>query len=157
MTSGKRTLFIFLIILLCICADQLTKQIVRTDLPKTRPIVLVKGVLKLDYTDNRGGVFIFELLLPPKWRGATVTAATALLLALSVLVLMISGRLHFLCGGSLSNLIDRIVLGRVIDFVNFSVPGLQPYIFNLADVAIVAGLALAMVGVVIHVARIELH
>lgn len=160
----KRTLFIYLIILLCIGADQLTKKIVRSDLPKTRPVVLVKGALKLDYADNRGGVFAFELLLPQKWRGKTVTAAAALLLGLCVLFLSISGRLPFLpllgislfCGGSLSNLIDRIASGRVIDFVNFSAPGLQPYIFNLADVAIATGITLAMLGVVIQVVRIVL-
>lgn len=165
MISGKKTLLIFSIILLCICVDQLTKTIVSSDLPKTRPIVVVKGVLKLDYTDNRGGVFFFEMLLPQKWRGETVTDAAALLLALTIACLVISSRLPFLCllglslfcGGSLSNLIDRIVLGRVIDFVNFSVAGLHPYIFNLADVAIVTGITLAMLGWVIQVAKIELH
>ena len=155
---------VYLIILLCIGADQLTKLIVRSDLPKTTPTVLVRGVLKLDYADNRGGVFTFELLLPQKWLGKTMTAAAGLLLGLSVLFLTISGRLPFqpllgislFCGGSLSNLIDRIAFGRVVDFVNFSAPGLQPYIFNLADVAIATGITLAMLGVVIQVVRIML-
>ncbi len=165
MKSAKKTLFVFLIIFLCIGADQLTKKIVRSDLPRTRPIVLVKGLLKLDYADNRGGVFVFEILLPQKWRGKTVTAAAALLLGLIILLLTISGRLPFLCllgislfcGGSLSNLIDRIALGKVIDFVNFSAAGFEPYIFNLADVAIATGITLAMLGAVIQVVRIVLR
>lgn len=165
MKSAQRTLFVFLVILVCIGADQLTKRIVRSDLPRTRPVVLINGVLKLDYTDNRGGVFAFESLLPSKWRGKTVTAAAALFLGLSIVLLMICGRLQFLpllgiclfCGGSLSNLVDRIEFGNVLDFVNLSVAGLQPYIFNLADVAIATGLTLAIFGVVIRVAQIVLH
>ncbi len=165
MKRWKRTLFVLLIVFLCIGADQITKQIVRSDLPKTKPIVLCKGMVKLDYTDNRGGVFAFEFLLPAKWRGQTVTVAAALMLSLIILFLTVSHRLQFLpllgislfCGGSLSNLIDRIALGRVIDFLNFNVAGLQPYIFNLADVAIATGITLAVFGLVIQVVRIVLH
>lgn len=164
MKSAKKILFVYLIIILCIGADQLTKQIVRSDLPKTKSIVLVKGILNLDYADNRGGVFAFELLLPPKWRGETVSAAAALLLGLCILFLTFAGRLPFLptlgislfCGGSLSNLIDRIAFGQVVDFVNFRAAGLQPYIFNLADLAIATGLLLAVLGVVIQVVRMVL-
>ncbi len=164
MKRAKRVLFAYMIILLCIGADQLTKQIVRVDMPKTKSIVLITGVLKLDYADNRGGVFAFELLLPRKWRGKTVSGAAALLLGLCILFLTGSERLPFLCfsgialfcGGSLSNLIDRVAFGRVIDFVNFSAPGLQPYIFNLADVAIATGITLALLSVVIQLLRMVL-
>ncbi|MGC8494694.1 MAG: signal peptidase II [Syntrophobacteraceae bacterium] len=164
MKRAKRIFFAYMIILLCIGADQLTKQIVRTDMPKTKSIVLITGVLKLDYADNRGGVFAFELLLPRKWRGETVSGAAALLLGLCILFLTFSQRLPLLCfsgialfcGGSLSNLIDRVAFGRVIDFVNFSAPGLQPYIFNLADVAIATGITLALLSVVIQLLRMVL-
>jgi signal peptidase II len=71
-----------------------------------------------------------------------------------VLVLLLDTRLRFLtafglslfCGGSISNLIDRIAFGRVVDFLKFDWGLLQPYIFNVADMAIGIGSALTLVG-----------
>jgi lipoprotein signal peptidase len=60
MKSQKRIFLVFFIIILCIGADQLTKQIVRSDLPRTKRLTLVKGMLSLDYVENKGGVFAFE-------------------------------------------------------------------------------------------------
>lgn len=86
------------------------------------------------------------------WRGKIVTMGSAVLLGLVVLVLMLASDLRFLplfglslfCGGSLSNLFDRIALGGVVDFVKFDLVGLRPYIFNLADVAIGAGITIVI-------------
>ncbi len=45
-----------------------------------------------------------------------------------------------LVGGALGNVVDRLVHGAVIDFLNMSLPGWQnPYSFNVADVAIFLG------------------
>lgn len=49
--------------------------------------------------------------------------------------------LGFLIGGALGNILDRIVHGAVADFFFFHVGSFQWYVFNLADVAIVAGVA----------------
>jgi signal peptidase II len=48
--------------------------------------------------------------------------------------------LALFCGGSLSNLLDRVTFGGVVDFINFGLGELRPYIFNLADIAIGTGL-----------------
>ena len=55
-----RIFLIFFFIILCIGADRLTKEIVGSDLPRTKPLTLVKGMLSLDYVENKGGVFAFE-------------------------------------------------------------------------------------------------
>jgi len=47
-------------------------------------------------------------------------------------------------GGALGNIIDRIALGAVVDFIDF---GFWP-VFNLADMAIVVGVIMTMVVVV---------
>jgi signal peptidase II len=47
-------------------------------------------------------------------------------------------------GGSASNLIDRILHGSVIDFLNIGLGNLRTGIFNVADVAIFFGIALLM-------------
>lgn len=47
-------------------------------------------------------------------------------------------------GGALSNAVDRMVYGAVADFFHFHVGSFDWYVFNLADVAIVAGVALML-------------
>jgi signal peptidase II len=51
------------------------------------------------------------------------------------------GLVLFVAGGA-SNLIDRILQGRVVDFLNVGVGTLRTGVFNVADVAIMAGAAL---------------
>ena len=60
MKSRNRILLAVLIMVLCVGADQLTKEIIRSNLPKTKPLTLVNGMLSLDYVENKGGVFALE-------------------------------------------------------------------------------------------------
>ena len=52
-----------------------------------------------------------------------------------------AGLLLFLAGG-VSNLIDRVTLGRVIDFLSVGIGQLRTGIFNVADMAIIAGVVI---------------
>jgi signal peptidase II len=52
--------------------------------------------------------------------------------------------LALIIGGALSNALDRAVRGAVADFFHFYYQGFSWYVFNLADVAIVAGVALLL-------------
>lgn len=153
---GRKILFILFTIVLCIGCDQITKDMVKAHLPRTRPLVLMKGVLSLDYVENKGGVFALEWLLPETWRGEKVTIGVAAILGLIVFFLILTPGfrvftllgLSLFCGGSLSNLIDRITLGGVVDFLNFGFAGLRFYIFNLADIAIGVGILITMLSCV---------
>jgi signal peptidase II len=158
MKSQKRIFLIFFMIILSIGADRLTKEIVRSDLPGTKPLTLLKGMLTLDYVENKGGVFTLEGLLPKMWRGKTATMGVAVLLGLGILFLMIANGLRFptvlglslFLGGGLSNLFDRIAFGGVVDFVKFGLVGLRPYIFNLADVEIGIGITIVIFSIAIN-------
>ncbi len=50
--------------------------------------------------------------------------------------------LGLVVGGAVGNGVDRVVYGAVVDFVHFHVADFSWYVFNVADVAIVAGAAL---------------
>jgi signal peptidase II len=52
---------------------------------------------------------------------------------------LIAAALGLIIGGALGNAVDRVVLGGVADFFHFHAYGWSWYVFNLADVAIVAG------------------
>lgn len=69
------------------------------------------------------------------WLSRTHSALTALAVGL-------------LIGGAVGNLVDRIAYGAVVDFVFFHVGGFRWYVFNIADCAIVAGVALLLFGMI---------
>jgi len=53
-----------------------------------------------------------------------------------------AGALGLMIGGALGNALDRVMHGAVADFYLFTLAGHEWYVFNIADVAIVAGVAL---------------
>ena len=121
-------------------ADQLTKHAVTSTLSLGED-AHVAGPLSIHHVQNTG--IAFGVL---GGAAAFVAAFTALAIAWMLLFFARSGARHgllpvalgFLIGGSLSNLVDRVRLGHVTDFLDV---GFWPA-FNLADSFIVAGVAL---------------
>ncbi|MEM5789208.1 MAG: signal peptidase II, partial [Syntrophobacteraceae bacterium] len=83
------------------------------------------------------------------------TIGAAVFIGLVVVVLLFSSGLPLLavlglslfCGGSLGNLLNRATYeGTVVDFINVGWGRLSPFIFNVADVAIVLGTGLFLLG-----------
>ena len=74
--------------------------------------------------------------------GFAVAAALALTYWLAQLrTRLAAASVGLIIGGALGNAIDRVHYGAVADFFSFHVSGFNWYVFNLADVAIVAGVA----------------
>ena len=122
-----------------IVADQLTKQVIARALDVGSSIDLV-GPLTIHHVENSGIAFgLFSS------RTTIVIGITAVAVAWMLWFFARSGRRHpvlpvalgLVLGGSISNLIDRVRLGRVTDFLDFRAwPA-----FNLADAFIVVGVA----------------
>lgn len=126
-----------------VTADQLAKSVVRGTLGLGESIPVVGRAFRLTHVRNTGAAFG----LFPEQQGLFIAATTAVIGV--VLYLVVRGRsgdarqqvaLGFLLGGAVGNLIDRIVMGRVTDFLDF---GIWP-VFNLADSAIVFGALLVV-------------
>jgi signal peptidase II len=121
--------------------DRLTKIWAEDALAGEPPIEVIPGVLRLTYTTNSGGAFGLGQSAPWLFAGATIVVSAIIVVSSTRL-----GRrsaavgLGLVLGGALGNLTDRAVngaglAGRVIDFIDLRV---WP-IFNVADMAIVAG------------------
>lgn len=121
--------------------DRLTKIWAENTLASEPPIEVIPGVLRLTYTTNSGGAFGLGQSAPWLFAGATIVVSAIIVVSSTRL-----GRrsaavaLGLVLGGALGNLTDRAVngaglAGRVIDFIDLRV---WP-IFNVADMAIVAG------------------
>ena len=139
------------VVLAAIAADQLTKLIVSTQLDLDEAVHVV-GPFSIHHVQNSG--IAFGLFASAT---AIVTALTALAVGWMLLFFARSGARHpvlpfalgLLIGGSTANLIDRIRLGHVTDFLDLRYwPA-----FNLADSFIVIGVAILFVALLLSEAR----
>ena len=128
-------------IALLIGADQFTKHLAVVHLREQPPIVIWPDVFELQYCENPG--VAFSLLENQRWIFIPLTVIIMLL----VIVVMFRSPLckHVLfrlscvliAAGGIGNLIDRIYLGYVIDFLYFKLIDFP--IFNVADCCVVVG------------------
>jgi signal peptidase II len=131
--------------------DRVTKRIAVQTLAGAPDRSLVGGSVRLGYAENTGGFLGLGTALPPAQRTAIFIVATGAILAVALLAVFrgalsggsLFGATLFLAGGA-SNWIDRVVHGSVVDFLNLGIGPLRTGIFNVADVAIMAGLLLVV-------------
>jgi signal peptidase II len=131
--------------------DQWTKVLARTHLQPLGPWrskVIVPDYFDLRYSENTGVAFGMFQKLPGGRIWLTVVALAALLLVGYYLVRSDprQSRLHLALGlvggGAIGNLVDRIAFGRVTDFIVWKVGTHEWPAFNIADAALVVGVAL---------------
>ena len=131
--------------------DQWTKVLARTHLMPLGPWkskVIVADYFDLRYSENTGVAFGMFQKLPGGRIWLTLVALAALLLVGYYLIRSNprQSRLHLALGlvggGAIGNLIDRIAFGRVTDFIVWKVGTHEWPAFNIADAALVVGVAL---------------
>jgi signal peptidase II len=146
-----RLITVLFVLICCVGCDQAAKGVVKDNLAAQPPVFLLNGVVTLQYAENSGAFLSLGAGLPAPARtvllvffaGALVAGALVYVLRSSSLTLLQCVALSLVAGGGLGNLIDRLLHnGRVVDFVVLSAGPLHTGIFNLADVALVAGLIL---------------
>jgi len=142
------------VLLCCLLAatagcDRVTKHYAMTALAGEGSQSYLGDTVRLDYHENPGGFLSAGADWAPRTRAVVFELANgAFLLTALVLAyrykwsrLAAVGLILFIAGG-LSNLIDRVAIGTVIDFLNVGIGHWRTGIFNVADVAIMAGAAL---------------
>jgi signal peptidase II len=128
--------------------DQVSKHFASTHLMGARPQSFLADTIRLQYAENRGAFLSLGSGLPA-W---VFTVPTVLIVAACVFAVLrtdwpkasLAG-LALLIGGGLSNLLDRFGRGSVVDFLNIGIGSLRTGIFNVADMAIMCGIALLLV------------
>lgn len=148
---SKQLLLVLFILLTCVGCDQATKYSAKQFLSDQTSISLMGDVVRLQAVENKGAFLSLGASLPDAFRFWVFTVATSLVLAALLLYLMLSSHLpaittvslSLILGGGSSNLIDRAIHnGAVLDFINLGIGDLRTGIFNVADLAITAGVGL---------------
>lgn len=136
--------------------DQLTKHLMLTDFADRTESAEVLPFLNLVLVLNRG--ISFGLFNRESAAGPYVFLALSLLIAGALLLWLRridrpwpAGAVGLVVGGAIGNAVDRLRFGGVVDFLDFHAFGYHWPAFNLADSAIVIGVAfLLWDGVVVR-------
>ncbi len=144
-------MFPLIVAILITLIDQATKTLVRYSFVLGESRAVIDGFFDLTYLRNTGAAW------------GMLGGYNTVLMILSVLMLVVVTlfrrsflsdtwehrlALGLLVGGILGNLIDRIRLGYVVDFLNFHIAGYHWPVFNVADAAICVGVGIYVISAI---------
>ena len=141
----------WLIILVCLIADQVSKYVIQTN-ASLHDLVLIPGFFHITYVKNTG--MAWSML-------SGQTGLLALISAVAIgamLYYMLKGKpdkltrigLAMMIGGAAGNLIDRLFLSYVRDFLNFYIFGYDFPVFNIADSVLCIGVGVLLVASILE-------
>lgn len=143
----------FAIVFGIIYLDQLTKWLAVIFLKGEESYMFIKGILRFTYIENEGAAF--GILSNHRWVFLVISTVAII----AIIIYMIKWRpqsklaciaIAFIVGGGIGNMIDRIWLGYVIDFIDFcAFPSVWNYIFNVADSFVCIGAGLLMLYMIL--------
>lgn len=131
-----------IIVLITIFTDQVSKYLAHINLQGREPIVLIKNFLQLNYVENSGaawGLFKDQRFL---LIGITIVVVSGLGIYVrsnTTLTKPTLVSISLLAGGAVGNLMDRIKMGYVIDFIDVRFGSYNFPVFNFADTFVVVG------------------
>jgi signal peptidase II len=136
-----------LLIVLCsvLLLDQASKVAVLLLMQPGESVPVISDFVRLTFVRNSGAAF-------GMLSGNNVPFVFTTLLAMAAVVFLIfrsmrsgsqfSFPLELVLGGALGNLVDRVRLGEVVDFIDMGWKGHRWPVFNVADIAVTAGVIL---------------
>lgn len=139
-----------LVFSLILLLDQSSKWLVRSTMSLGESISVLGETLRITFIENPGIAFGLRI-----GNGAVFTILS-ILASLGVLVYLLTHRheklgvqvgLVCILGGAFGNLMDRILIGKVADFIDIGVHDIRWPVFNVADSAVVVGMAILLITV----------
>jgi len=139
-----------------VALDQATKLLVRAEVPLHGSVPVIPDLLNIVHVRNTGAAFGFLNAVDFPYKAAVVAlVATAALMGIALYAARMSSHerlarigLALILGGAVGNLIDRLALGSVVDFVDVVLGGWHFWAFNVADAAITLGVLAMMIDMI---------
>ncbi len=129
------------VILIVILCDILTKYlVVQLLVPLESSVTVIPGILDFTFVKNKGAAF--GMLSDSRWIFMSVSVIFIVVLLFVLKKSFINHKLFnisvaMVLGGGIANMIDRIFVGYVVDFIEFTFVNFA--VFNIADTAITLG------------------
>jgi signal peptidase II len=131
-----------------VLADQISKTVIRSTMTLYESITVIPGFFHITYITNDGmafginfpfGIYIFS--------GISIIFTIMLFWYLWTIKeegIVIRSGIGLILAGAIGNLIDRLFLGEVVDFLDFMIGDLHWYVFNLADSFVTIGMGIIL-------------
>lgn len=152
-SNKKKYLVLLGVLALILGLDQLTKFLIVKNFHLGESLPILSGIFNFTYVQNKGAAFGFLAQAEPAFRVPFFIIVPILALVSIIVVfrkvtdaeLKFSLALSLVISGAIGNLIDRLRLGYVIDFLDFHWQGAYHFpAFNIADSAICVGVGLIL-------------
>ena len=149
-----RNVGILAIVFCNVSCDQISKNIVRERIDYNESIRFFSDYLTLTKVENTGAFLSLGNSLPEFLRLILLILLPIITLVGGIIYIMIKQDISkvfilgasFTIGGGIGNLYDRILFGSVTDFLHINFGIFQTGIFNMADVSIMIGMAILLIG-----------
>lgn len=138
-------LFPFILAILVVTIDQVTKNIVAIKMAYGQSIPLIGDYLRITFVTNPNA--LFGISLGDKFPYPILTSVVAVIIAILIITeksAFLSSAYGVILGGAIGNLIDRLRIGEVIDFIDTGVKNYRWPTFNIADSAVTIGIILML-------------
>ena len=142
------------IIIIGIFLDQLTKLLSVKFLMPVHTVPIIKDALHLTYVENTGAAF--GMLQDQRWIFIIVSTVTIIGILLYLYLGFAENMLYgvsvsMICSGGIGNMIDRLALGYVVDFIDFRLINFA--VFNGADSFVCVGAGLLILALILDMKK----
>ena len=146
------TIIALAVVAVLVAADQVTKLLAVEYLTRGQSVHVINGLLDFTYVQNKGAAF--GMLANQRWIFMVITTVIMAAIAwgwIKGYFTHITGRMSavLIMAGGIGNMIDRIHLGYVVDFIDIS-PLFSFAVFNVADCCVTIGSVLLMVYIIFY-------
>ena len=131
-----------------VLADQISKTVIRSTMTLYESITVISGFFHLTYITNDGMAFGINFPF-----GIYIFSAISIILTIILFYylwtiryesILIRSGVAMILAGAIGNLIDRLFLGEVVDFLDFMIGDLHWYVFNFADSYVTIGMGIIL-------------
>ena len=148
-------MFIWLaIIAVTIFLDQITKYLTVLHLKPVDTVPIIEDVIHLTYVENTGAAF--GMMKDARWLFMTVSTVAIIGILAYMFVKRPKAKLEnlslaFIVGGGIGNMIDRTLLGYVVDMIDFRLINFA--VFNVADSFVCVGAGLMVLYLILEMVK----
>ena len=131
-----------------VLADQISKTVIRLTMTLYESITVIPGFFHLTYITNDGMAFGINFPF-----GIYIFSAISIILTVVLFYylwtireegILIRSGVAMILSGAIGNLIDRLFLGEVVDFLDFMIGDMHWYVFNFADSYVTIGMGIIL-------------
>ena len=142
------------IMVLAIFLDQLTKYLTILFLKPIDTLPIIEDVVHLTYVENTGAAF--GMMKDQRWLFMVVSTVAIIALLIYLFRKKTQSKLEnlaiaFIVGGGIGNMIDRVVLGYVVDMIDFRLINFA--VFNVADSFVCVGAGMLILYLILEMVK----